>query len=84
MCLYITGSASASSKGRVYTKVYDLLHPCSGYFKKSWKREAEGGGDHQMGGDSTSHYDFFLIGIHSMKGWTATIRHGVTRKRSTK
>ena len=26
----------------------------------------------------------FLIGIHSMKGWTATTRHGVTRKRSTK
>ena len=27
---------------------------------------------------------FFLIGIHSMQGWTATTRHGVTRKRSTK
>ena len=27
---------------------------------------------------------FFLIGIHSMEGWTATTRHGVTRKRSTK
>ena len=27
---------------------------------------------------------FFLIGIHSMQGWTATMRHGVTRKRSTK
>ena len=27
---------------------------------------------------------FFLIWIHSMKGWTATARHGVTRKRSTK
>ena len=26
----------------------------------------------------------FLIGIHSMKGWTATTRHGVTRKRNTK
>ena len=24
------------------------------------------------------------IGIHSMQGWTATVRHGVTRKRSTK
>ena len=24
------------------------------------------------------------IGIHSMQGWTATTRHGVTRKRSTK
>ena len=23
---------------------------------------------------------FFLIGIHSMQGWTATKRHGVTRK----
>ena len=23
---------------------------------------------------------FFLIGIHSMQGWTATTRHGVTRK----
>ena len=29
-------------------------------------------------------YIFFLIGIHSMQGWTATTRHGVTRKRSTK
>ena len=28
--------------------------------------------------------DFFLIGIHSMQGWTAIPRHGVTRKRSTK
>ena len=28
--------------------------------------------------------EFFLIGIHSMQGWTATTRHGVTRKRSTK
>ena len=27
---------------------------------------------------------FFLIGIHSMQGWTATTRHGVTRKRNTK
>ena len=27
---------------------------------------------------------FFLIGIHSMQGETATMRHGVTRKRSTK
>ena len=26
---------------------------------------------------------FFLIGIHSMQGWTATTRHGITRKRST-
>ena len=25
----------------------------------------------------------FLIEIHSMQGWTATMRHGVTRKRST-
>ena len=24
---------------------------------------------------------FFLIGIHSMQGWTATSRHGVTRKK---
>ena len=27
---------------------------------------------------------FFLIGIYSMQGWTATTRHGVTRKKSTK
>ena len=27
---------------------------------------------------------FFLTGIHSMQGWTATTRHGVTRKRNTK
>ena len=27
---------------------------------------------------------FVLTGIHSMEGWTATTRHGVTRKRSTK
>ena len=26
---------------------------------------------------------FFLIGIHSMQGWPATTRHGVTRKKST-
>ena len=26
---------------------------------------------------------FFLIDIHSMQGWLATTRHGVTRKRST-
>ena len=26
---------------------------------------------------------FFLIGIHSMQGGTATTRHGVTRKKST-
>ena len=25
---------------------------------------------------------FFLIGIHFMQGWTATVRHGDTRKRS--
>ena len=29
------------------------------------------------------HY-FFLIGIHSMQGWTATTRHGVTRKKAQK
>ena len=27
---------------------------------------------------------FFLIGIHSMHGWTSTARNGVARKRSTK
>ena len=27
---------------------------------------------------------FFLIGIHFIHGWTATARHGVARKRSTK
>ena len=27
---------------------------------------------------------FFSIGTHSMQGWTATTKHGVTRKRSTK
>ena len=27
---------------------------------------------------------FFLIGIHSMQGWTTTTRHGVTTKKSTK
>ena len=27
---------------------------------------------------------FFLIGIHYMQGWTATLRHGDTKKRSTK
>ena len=26
----------------------------------------------------------FLIGIHSMQGWTATTRHGVTRKEAQK
>ena len=31
-----------------------------------------------------SDFLFFLIGIHSMQGWTATTRHGVTRKRTTK
>ena len=29
-------------------------------------------------------YMYFLIGIHSMQGWKATIRHGVIRKRNTK
>ena len=28
--------------------------------------------------------DFVLTGIHSIKGWTPTTMHGVTRKRSTK
>ena len=28
--------------------------------------------------------EIFLIGIHSMQGWAATARHGVTRKRSKK
>ena len=38
----------------------------------------------------TRHYEFpkmpsfLLIGVHSMQDWTATARHGVTRKRSTK
>ena len=27
---------------------------------------------------------FFLLGIHSMQGWTATTRYEVTRKRNTK
>ena len=27
---------------------------------------------------------YVFIGIHSMQGWTATTRQGVTRKRSTK
>ena len=28
--------------------------------------------------------EYFLIEIHSLQGWTATKRHGVTRKKSTK
>ena len=38
----------------------------------------------------TRHYEFpkmpsfLLIGVHSMQDWTATARHGVTRKRRTK
>ena len=31
-----------------------------------------------------SNFFFFLIGIHSMQGWTATTRHGVTRKEAEK
>ena len=27
---------------------------------------------------------YFLIGIHSMQGWTANTRHGVTRKEADK
>ena len=27
---------------------------------------------------------FFLIGIHPLQGWTATTRHGVTRKEAQK
>ena len=27
---------------------------------------------------------FFLIGIHSMQGWTTTARYGVTRKEAEK
>ena len=27
---------------------------------------------------------FVLIGIHSMQDWTATVRHGVTRKEAQK
>ena len=27
---------------------------------------------------------FFLIGIHPMQGWTATTRHGVTKKKAQK
>ena len=27
---------------------------------------------------------FFLIGINSMQGWTATTRHGLTRKEAQK
>ena len=30
------------------------------------------------------HYVVFLIGIHSMQDWTATMRHGVTSKRNIK
>ena len=30
------------------------------------------------------HFDFLLIGIHSMQGWTASTRHGVTRKEAQK
>ena len=29
----------------------------------------------------TSKSFFFLIGIHSMQRWTATTRHGVTKKK---
>ena len=27
---------------------------------------------------------FFLIGVHTMQGWTATTKHGVTRKEAQK
>ena len=28
--------------------------------------------------------DFFLIAIHSIQGWTATKKHGVTKKEAQK
>ena len=34
--------------------------------------------------NNNSQVDFFLIGIHSMQGWTATMKHGVTRKEAQK
>ena len=34
--------------------------------------------------ESVFFFLFFLIGIHSIQGWTATTGHGVTRKRNTK
>ena len=34
--------------------------------------------------NSSSFAFFFLIGVHSKQGWTATTKHGVTRKRSKK
>ena len=30
------------------------------------------------------YWSFVLIGIHTMQGWTATTRHGITRKKNTK
>ena len=30
------------------------------------------------------HVDFFLIAIHSMQDWTATTRHGGTRREAQK
>ena len=34
--------------------------------------------------DEKAEQFFFLIGIHSMQGWTATTRHRVTRKKAQK
>ena len=45
----------------------------------TWKGEFS-----YKGGGGSKLFLFFLIGIHSMQGLTATTRHGVTKKRSTK
>ena len=38
----------------------------------------------QMCSSQNETINFLLIRIYSMQGWTATIRHGLARKRSTK
>ena len=35
-------------------------------------------------GNNNLHIYIFLIGVHSMQGWTATTRHGVTKKKEHK
>ena len=75
------------------TNPYDIANTFNNYFASIAETTKKKKNSHKHFSDYLSNENsstiflqllFFLIGIHSMQGWTTTTRHGVTRKESTK
>ena len=75
------------NKGRIqkFKEIGDSRYICQNELDKACFQHDMAYGDFKdLQRRTASDKVYILIGIHSIQGWTANTRHGVTRKRNTK